>query len=396
VGSRRHGALPGNGPQRGIGASGVSRVHRVLAVGVCLVALGGAGAVVVWNGGRAPAAQSHPKEITPGTPAARADPTTPGTPTPRCPAGGVSLNIPWAVGGPRIEPDGRLVLFPGDWPEQRVDGLRLWDTRTAWLNLEPVDDGWEFAHLDALVAKAEGRGVTRITLVLAGTPRWAATRVSDADAPWLGPGSAAPPRDIAQWQEFTATVAERYRGRIDAYEVWNEPLSAEFFNGTPEEWALLVATAAAEIRRQDPAADILASGFVLNSAADLADLGPWLSALAGSGAVQLGLTGLSVHWYPSSWAQLADRHLGLPPARRDRRAHQQRRHPRAGPRRSRPPGKLLLAPSCYDCDSATLLLSQTNAVASLEYAVDMQGGWNDLVAPQVCARGPWQRNRLLP
>jgi len=160
------------------------------------------------------------------------------------------------VGGPRIEPDGRLVQFPGDWPEQRVDGLRLWDTRTAWLNLEPVDDGWEFAHLDALVAKAEGRGVTRITLVLAGTPRWAATRVSDADAPWLGPGSAAPPRDIAQWQEFTAKVAERYRGRIDAYEVWNEPLSAEFFNGTPEEWALSGIGAAAEIRRQFPTRSI--------------------------------------------------------------------------------------------------------------------------------------------
>lgn len=222
-----------------------------------------------------------------------------------CPVGGLSMHVPWALGGPRIEPDGRLVEHRGDWPDLPVTGLRLWDTRTAWLNLEPADDQWQFAHLDALLAKARSEGVTRITLVLGGTPRWAAARVAPTDAPWLGPGSASPPRDLRSWQQYVGLIAARYAGQINTYEILNEPLSPAFFNGTPAEWAQLVTVAAREIHTHDPAADIVASGFILHSHSDLVDTRPWLAALARESGGELPLTGLSIHWYPNSWSAIA-------------------------------------------------------------------------------------------
>ena len=208
---------------------------------------------------------------------------------------GVDLNIPWAIGGMRYERDGILRDAPGEWPTVPVRSLRLWDTRTAWLNLEPAQDQWDFSRLDAFVALAESHDVEQVTLVLAGTPGWAAQRLLASDAVWLGPGSASPPREMADWRDFVGTVTARYRGRIDAYEIWNEPTDRIFWNGTIAEWAGMVATASAVIRQADPAAAVIASGMAVGSPDDVTSAEPWLVAL---GAAEPNLTALSFHFYP--------------------------------------------------------------------------------------------------
>jgi hypothetical protein len=58
------------------------------------------------------------------------------------------------------------------------------------------------------VSAAEQSGAA-VLLVLGATPRWAASSVSSVDAPWLGPGSASPPRHPRQWPRFVAAVAPR-------------------------------------------------------------------------------------------------------------------------------------------------------------------------------------------
>ena len=213
---------------------------------------------------------------------------------------GADLTIPWALGGPRVERDGTLRDYPGQWPTIPVRSVRFWDSRTAWLNLEPAPDTWDFTRLDGLVLLAESRGVDRITLVLGGTPRWAAAQERSTDAFWLGPGSASPPRDLADWAQFVAVVAERYRGRIDAYEIWNEPTTAAFWSGSRAQWADLVASAAREIRRIDPDARVVAPGIAVTSARDVTRMRPWLAELADRSAL---ITDISVHFYPRTVAQ---------------------------------------------------------------------------------------------
>lgn len=211
------------------------------------------------------------------------------------------LNVPWAVGGLRIERDGTKNNFKGEWPTVHFSALRLWDSRTAWLDLEPAKGQWAFEHMDALVQKAETNGIPGVLMVLAGTPTWAASRVLPTDAPWMGPGSASMPTSLDDWRTYVTTVATRYKGRIEAYEIGNEPNFMTYWSGTPDQYRDFVATAAQAIRAADPAAKIVMSGGIVRNKGDVNRLRPWLAAtapLAASNAVD----GLALHFYPASRA----------------------------------------------------------------------------------------------
>ena len=214
----------------------------------------------------------------------------------------VGWTIPWAIGGERIRRDGTRGNDPGEWPPFAVDAVRLWDTRTAWLNLEPRDDAWHWIELDAHVAMAEERGVEHVSLVLAGTPRWAALRETADDAPWLGPGSAAPPSDPREWSEYVATVARRYSGRIDAYEIGNEPNLTTFWNGTPEQYADLVRRAAQEIHRADSRATVVVNAGLIRRPSDVAELQRWLAPIARDQRLAEQVDVISLHFYPGRLA----------------------------------------------------------------------------------------------
>ena len=204
----------------------------------------------------------------------------------------IGLLVPWAAGGLRIERDGTLREHPGEWPTIPVRSLRLWDTRTAWLNLEPAPDQWAFEHLDAQVAIARSHSVDDITLVLWGTPAWAASSLDADDAGWLGPGAASPPRSMGDWRDFVAQVATRYRGRITAYEIGNEPGDAKFWRGTAGQFATMVAVAARTIRGIDPGATVVAPVELIA-----------MERKAGRGtaagqAWAANVDALAFHWYP--------------------------------------------------------------------------------------------------
>jgi len=207
--------------------------------------------------------------------------------------GGVGWHVPWAVGGPRLSDSGSVYQHPGEWPSFPVESIRLWDTRTAWLNLQPRADLFDFAHLDAHLERAASEGVEHITLVLAGTPRWAASREMPTDAPWLGPGSAAPPASIEHWREFVREVSTRYAGRIHAYEIGNEPNLVRFWNGDYGQLAALVEEAADIVGQQDPAAQVLAPAPLITELRDVVHARElWSHLRPGS------VDALTFHYYP--------------------------------------------------------------------------------------------------
>lgn len=192
--------------------------------------------------------------------------------------------------------------FPAtSWPDGLVGALRLWDAQTRWADLEPAPGRFDFERLDALVEQARMHGAD-VSLVLGSPPAWASARPREGGP--YGPGSAAEPRDLADWDRYVGTVVRRYRGRISSYELWNEPYFSEldadrnegnsFFTGSAATMVELARRARAAIAREDPQARLFTPGFV--GATNRLDL--FLDA-GGAGLVD----GVAYHFYAQDDAE---------------------------------------------------------------------------------------------
>src|SRR5437899_7225230 len=120
---------------------------------------------------------------------------------------------------------------PTPWPRVSFGSWRLWDAYVVWPNVEPQKGQWDFSHLDGYISLAESHSV-EILLPLGLTPAWASSRPKEKSG--YEPGNAAEPRNISDWSEYVREVATRYKGRIHAYEIWNEPNLSDFFSGRPD------------------------------------------------------------------------------------------------------------------------------------------------------------------
>ena len=178
----------------------------------------------------------------------------------------------------------------GAWPAAPVGSVRLWDTGTSWRDLEPSPGGWNFATLDRAVDTARAHGAQPV-LVLGQSPAWASSRPSQPGM--YGAGAAAHPRSEAAWSRYVTTVVRRYKGRIGAYEVWNEPNLPGFYTGTPAQMARLGKLTRAAVRSVDPSARVLSPGFATRGGGDRRWLGRW--AKAGGGR---HVDVMSLHLYP--------------------------------------------------------------------------------------------------
>jgi hypothetical protein len=141
------------------------------------------------------------------------------------------------------------------WPTARFGTLRLWDTGTAWTSLEPQQGVWNWQPLDIWVAAAEQHGVPDILLTLGQTPPWASTNPDDVN--YVGAGAPAPPTDNQYWRDYITAVAQRYKGRIRYYEIWNEPNDPTYYTGSVDELAELTKEAYTIIKSVDPGNTIL-------------------------------------------------------------------------------------------------------------------------------------------
>ena len=112
-------------------------------------------------------------------------------------------------------------------PVGDCDWIRLWDCGVTWKDIHTAPDNYNWARLDMLMDKYAGK---KIVYVIAATPQWAASDPNAPhSAPWLGAGSNSLPGDLnASWKPFVANLSQRYKGRINAYEIWNEPQLADF------------------------------------------------------------------------------------------------------------------------------------------------------------------------
>jgi len=138
------------------------------------------------------------------------------------------------------------------WPAIPFGAERLWDAEVQWADVNPASGVFDWTHMDQIVAANATHGTT-VLYTLGQTPLWASSRPG---APGLtGPGHSAPPRDINDWRAYVRAVAARYKGRIAAYELWNEPNGTDqFWTGSVRDLIDLAAVARDTIKAIDPSA----------------------------------------------------------------------------------------------------------------------------------------------
>ncbi len=185
----------------------------------------------------------------------------------------------------------------GRWPQVppgTVSSVRLWDTGTTWRDVNPAPGVFRWDALDAAVDNAEAHGAD-VDLVLGSTPQWAAQRpwsyVTSAGSSSMD-GSASPPVSEVDWVVYVQAVATRYRGRIAAYEVWNEANLSLFWQGSTVEMARLSSLAYRTIKRIDPLAVVAAPSATLRGSGTT-----WLSHYANVGGFRYA-DAINVHAYP--------------------------------------------------------------------------------------------------
>ncbi|HSO04330.1 MAG TPA: hypothetical protein VLQ92_07605 [Candidatus Limnocylindrales bacterium] len=115
---------------------------------------------------------------------------------------------------------------------------------------------YDWEPLDRAVENAMTAGATEIQYVFGVAPQWAAAKPTMNG--FYGLGTSSPPATMAYFTDFAWAMADRYRGRITSYEIWNEGSIKVFFGGTSKQLADLTIKGARAIRSADPAAKVLA------------------------------------------------------------------------------------------------------------------------------------------
>jgi polysaccharide biosynthesis protein PslG len=189
---------------------------------------------------------------------------------------------------------------------------RVWDDKATWLDIQPKQpdpvvtedpqNAWEWGNLDKQVATARSHGAY-VEVTLGQTPGWASSRPTEAG--WYGEGAAAPPKPdplsgatFMGWQTYAGAVAERYAGKVRAYEVWNEPDWTRSFSGTTGQLVELTKEARSAIKAKDPNALIVSPSFVVSAPDDLKRIG-WFLNQGGARYIDV----LAVHAYATPRAQ---------------------------------------------------------------------------------------------
>jgi len=133
-----------------------------------------------------------------------------------------------------------------------------------WSAVERERDVYDWRKYDALLDRIEARGLNVYSSVIS-TPAWATS----------GSETSGVPDDPDEWQEFCYLAATRYRGRIDAWGLWNEPNLQRFWEGTRREYIeIILLRGAAAVRAADPGALVCGPDLAHLSNADWDD---WLS-----------------------------------------------------------------------------------------------------------------------
>lgn len=128
--------------------------------------------------------------------------------------------------------------------------------------LRPTPGAWQPGGYDALLADAAAQNI-QVLGVLVAPPNaaWACEPTPFAiwcvpkglNLPWNDPNNV--------WAQYAFSAAQNFKGRVAAWEVWNEP-NIDFWSGTPQQFARLLMVSYQAIKAADPNATVVMGGML--------------------------------------------------------------------------------------------------------------------------------------
>lgn len=124
-----------------------------------------------------------------------------------------------------------------------------------WRDFEPVQGQIDFATLDNIVDTLNASGIN-VLFTVTTSPTWARTSTEESG----------PPDDFTTYGTFISALASRYVGRVQAYEIWNEPNLRREWNSTTHpisaaSYSQLLSIAYAAVKGGDPEAVVISAGL---------------------------------------------------------------------------------------------------------------------------------------
>ncbi|MEM6551362.1 MAG: hypothetical protein AAF750_04460 [Planctomycetota bacterium] len=104
--------------------------------------------------------------------------------------------------------------------------LRLFST-VAWHSVEVEPGRFDFSRADRDIELLEANHLMGLGIVGTGAPKWYADNPHDYRG-W----ACFAPTDLEPWRRYSEALVQRYRGRMDHFEAWNEPYYPHFFTKT--------------------------------------------------------------------------------------------------------------------------------------------------------------------
>ncbi|MDA0182995.1 glycoside hydrolase family 5 protein [Solirubrobacter phytolaccae] len=153
----------------------------------------------------------------------------------------------------------------------KSSGSTITRVDVGWSSLQETGpdsfSSYHLGRLDALVNAAEARGI-KLLLTFTWTPCWASSAPESlkqgcAGEWWSRGVDRYVPKDPAAYASALGKVAARYKGRVKAWEIWNEPNHEAYFKAPDQAaaYAALVKAAYPAVKAADPNATVVAGSL---------------------------------------------------------------------------------------------------------------------------------------
>jgi len=116
--------------------------------------------------------------------------------------------------------DRQLTGPASSWGIFDAGSIRIWNLGLNWRQIEPAQGIFDWALFDRLINSAAAAQMD-VLYVLGQSPDWAAGPHKGRFGSTYNP---LPPRSADDWANYVTAVVRRYRGKIHAYELWNEQI----------------------------------------------------------------------------------------------------------------------------------------------------------------------------